>query len=257
IVIAASVCFFAFALQERLVPSANKKAEETWNTINELPARSYNFLDRRWVLSRDKARIYHYSYFEPTTSVFSQLSIFEIDPVAWTLERRLTAEKARLAGNSLGLIKGWARSFPGERQTRFEVFPEMNLGLAEDSTYFVKEVKEPAQMSYGELKKYTAEVEEMGFETTRFKVDLSAKISFPLVSLVMALLAVPFAFSMGKKGALVGLGLSIAIAMIYWGTLGVFRSLGYVKFLSPFLASWGPNLIFGPLGLYLLFRQRT
>jgi lipopolysaccharide export LptBFGC system permease protein LptF len=45
--------------------------------------------------------------------------------------------------------------------------------------------------------------------------------------------------------------------MIYWGALGVFRSLGYVGFLSAFLASWGPNLIFGTAGLYLLFRLRT
>ena len=88
-------------------------------------------------------------------------------------------------------------------------------------------------------------------------MDLSSKLSFPLVSFVMTLLAIPFAFSMGKRGALVGLALSIGIGMIYWGALGVFRSLGYVNFLSPFLASWGPNLIFGPLGLYLLFRQRT
>ena len=73
----------------------------------------------------------------------------------------------------------------------------------------------------------------------------------------MTLLAIPFAFSMGKRGALVGLGLSIVIAMLYWGALGVFKSLGYVNFLSPFLASWGPTLIFGPLGIYLLFHQRT
>ena len=73
----------------------------------------------------------------------------------------------------------------------------------------------------------------------------------------MALLAIPFAFSMGKRGALAGLGLSIAVAMIYWGALGVFRSLGYVNFLSAFLSSWGPNIIFGLIGLYLLFRLRT
>jgi lipopolysaccharide export LptBFGC system permease protein LptF len=97
----------------------------------------------------------------------------------------------------------------------------------------------------------------MGFQTTRFKVDLESKISFPFVSLVMTLLAIPFAFSMGKRGALVGLGLSIAVGIVYWFALAVFRSLGYAAFLSPFLASWGPNLIFAPLGLYLLFRQRT
>jgi LPS export ABC transporter permease LptF/LPS export ABC transporter permease LptG len=255
--LAALVSLFSFALQERLLPSANKKAEEVWNSINDLPARSYSFLDRRWVLSKQKDRIFHYSYFEPAASVFSQLSIYDVDLSSWSLERRIYAEKAHLAGNTLGLLRGWSRSFTGNWSTRPEVFEEMNLQLEEERGYFIKEWKEPALMNYGELKKYTAEVAQMGFETTRFKVDLNAKISFPFVSLIMALLAIPFAFSMGKRGTLVGLGLSIAIAMFYWGTLGVFQSLGYVNFLSAFLSSWGPNLIFGLVGLYLLFRLRT
>ena len=257
VVTAGLVSLFSFALQERLVPSANKKAEEVWNQVNDIPARSYSFLDRRWVLSRNKSRIYHYSYFEPATGAFSQLSVFDINPSSWSLVRRLYAEKGRLEGNLLGLSQGWSRSFPGEFQSRFEAFQGMDLRLVEDPGYFIKEVKEPSLMSFGELKRYTAEVEGMGFETTRFRVDLSSKLSFPFVSLVMTLLAIPFAFSMGKRGALVGLALSIGIGMLYWGALGVFRGLGYVGFLSPFLASWGPNLIFGPLGLYLLFRQRT
>jgi LPS export ABC transporter permease LptG len=255
--IAALVSLFSFALQERLLPSANKKAEEVWNGINDVPARSYSFLDRRWVLSRKKDRIYHYSYYEPITSVFSQLSVYDVNLSSWSLERRIYAEKAHLEKNNLGLLKGWSRGLVGDWPTRFEVFEEMNLPLEEDPGYFVKEWKEPSLMNYGELKKYTAEVAEMGFETTRFNVDLSSKISFPFVSLIMALLAIPFAFSMGKRGTLVGLGLSIVIAMVYWGALGVFRSLGYVNFLSAFLSSWGPNLIFGPIGLYLLFRLRT
>ena len=257
VVTAGLVSLFSFALQERLVPSANKKAEEVWNQINDVPARSYGYLDRRWVLSRSKNRIYHYSYFEPASGAFSQLSVFDLSPSSWSLVRRLYAEKGRIGGNELSLSGGWSREFPGEAESRFETFVGMDVRLAEDAGYFVKEVKEPSLMSYGELRKYTAEVGAMGFETTRFQVDLSSKLSFPLVSLVMTLLAIPFAFSMGKRGALVGLALSIGIGMIYWGALGVFRSLGYVNFLSPFLASWGPNLIFGPLGLYLLFRQRT
>jgi LPS export ABC transporter permease LptG len=257
IVTAGLVSLFSFGLQERLVPSANKKAEEVWNRVNDVPARSYSFLDRRWVLSKDKTRIYHYSYFEPASGAFSQLSVFELDPASWSLVRRLYAEKGMLEGNELRLSSGWSRTFPGESQARFETFEAADLRLAEEPGYFVREIKEPSLMSFGELKKYTAEVEEMGFETRRFKVDLSSKVSFPFVSVVMTLLAIPFAFSMGKRGALVGLGLSVGIAMLYWGALGVFRSLGYVGFLSPFLASWGPNLIFGPLGLYLLFRQRT
>ncbi len=257
VVLAAAASLFSYALQERVVPSANRKAEEVWNRINDRPPRSYGFLDRRWVLSRNKDRIYHYSYYDLQTSVFSQLSIFDMNSADWTLGRRLFADKAVLQGNSLGLGKGWERSFAGGLDSRFEEFQGMDIRLAEEPGYFAKETKEPSLMSYQELRRYSAEVGQMGFETTRFRVDLMAKLSFPLVSLIMTLLAIPFAFSMGKRGALVGLGLSIAIAMIYWGALGVFKSLGYVKFLSPFLAAWGPNLLFAPIGLYLLFRLRT
>jgi lipopolysaccharide export LptBFGC system permease protein LptF len=112
-------------------------------------------------------------------------------------------------------------------------------------------------MSYKELRQYIEELEERDFDTVRFKVDLNYKVSFPLASLIMTLLGIPFAFSMGKKGTLVGIGLSIAIAMIYWGGIGIFKSIGYLNYLSAFLAAWGPNLIFGLIGLYLLFTLRT
>lgn len=255
--LASLASLFAFGLQERLLPSANKKAEEVWNRINDIPPRTYNFLDRRWVLSKDKDRIFHYRYYDPIAGVFSQLSVYELDLPSWSLKRRIFAEKGRIEGNDLWFIKGWSRHFGGETSTRLEVFKEMGFRVEEEAGYFVKEWKEPSLMSYAELKSYIADIKEMGFETRRFDVDLSSKISFPLVSLVMALIGIPFAFSMGRKGALVGIGLSIAIAMVYWGVLGVFRSLGYVGFLSAFLGSWGPNLVFGMTGLYLLLRLRT
>ncbi len=127
----------------------------------------------------------------------------------------------------------------------------------EDKSYFLKEWKEPDQMSYKELSQYIKELEERNFETVKFKVDLSYKLSFPLVCLVMTVLGIPFAFSLGKRGTLVGIGLSIAIAMIYWGTIGIFQGLGYVNYQNAYLAAWGPNLIFGLIGLYLIFTLRT
>ena len=97
----------------------------------------------------------------------------------------------------------------------------------------------------------------MGFETVRLRVDLMSKISFPFVALIMTLVGVPFAFSMGKRGALVGIGVGLGIAVVYWVAIGVFRSLGYVGFLGPFLAAWGPNIVFGLVGLDFLSRIRT
>lgn len=247
----------AFYLQESILPRANNRAEEIWNRINDAPSRSYSYLNRHWVVGREKSRIYHYDFFDPGRTAFSRLSVFDIDLASWSLAGRSYAAKAVLAGETLRTDDGWTRSFSGDRATGFRTDAQAEITGVEKKEYFLKEWKEPSQMTFAELRAYTAEVADMGFDTTRFRVDLHGKIAFPFVCLVMTLLGIPFAFSMGRKGALVGIGLSVVIAMVYWGAIGVFRSLGYIAYLAPFLAAWTPNLVFGLAGIYLLFRLRT
>ncbi len=247
----------AFYLQESILPRANNKAEEIWNRINDAPSRSYSYLNRHWVVGREKNRIYHYDFFDPGRTAFSRLSVFDIDLASWSLAGRSYAAKAVLTGATLRMDDGWTRSFSGDRATGFRTDAQAEITGIEKKDYFLKEWKEPSQMTFAELRAYTAEVADMGFDTTRFRVDLHEKIAFPFVCLVMTLLGIPFAFSMGRKGALVGIGLSVVIAMVYWGAIGVFRSLGYIAYLAPFLAAWTPNLVFGLAGIYLLFRLRT
>jgi LPS export ABC transporter permease LptG/LPS export ABC transporter permease LptF len=257
VLMAVLVSFFSFYLQENIIPNSSKRVEEIWDKINDRPPRSYSYLDRRWVLSKEKNRIYHYNYFDREKSVFSQLSIYDFDPLTWSFQRRIYSERGYLSEGRLSLANSWYRDFVNGRPTKFEKSEKMDLSVVEDRSYFLKERKVPEQMSYTELKQYIQELEERDFDTVKFKVDLNYKVSFPLASLVMTLLGVPFAFSMGKRGALVGIGLSIVIAMIYWGGIGIFKSLGYLNYLNAFLAAWGANLIFGLIGLYLLFTLRT
>ncbi|MFB0564737.1 MAG: LptF/LptG family permease [Candidatus Aminicenantaceae bacterium] len=257
ILLSVIVSLFSFYVQEHVLPYANRKREEIWNKINDIPPRSYSYLDRRWVLNRKKDRIYHYNYFDPEGAVFNHLSIFDIDLSSWSLKRRLYSEKGYLRGNSLFLENCWSRDFHERIPGRYTGKKEMNISQVEDKSFFLKEWKEPEQMSYRELRQYIKEIEESGFETVKFKVDLHYKISFPFVSLIMTILGIPFAFSMGKRGTLVGIGLSLVIAMLYWGAVGVFKQLGIINFLTPFLAAWGPNLIFCLIGGYLLFSLKT
>jgi LPS export ABC transporter permease LptG/LPS export ABC transporter permease LptF len=257
ILMAVLVSLFSFYVQERILPYSNKRREATWNKINDVPPRSYAYLDRRWVLNRTKDRIYHYNYFDPQEAVFNHLSVFDLNLSSWSFERRIYSEKGHLGEGSLSLENCWIRDFLGEKTERFERRPKMNLSQVEEMSYFLKEWKEPDQMNFGELRKYIKEIEESGFDTVKFKVDLHYKISFPLAALIMTIIGLPFAFSMGRRGTLVGIGLSIVIAMVFWGAIGVFRELGIINFLPPFLSAWGPNLVFGLVGLYLLFTLKT
>jgi lipopolysaccharide export LptBFGC system permease protein LptF len=185
------------------------------------------------------------------------MSVFDIDPGRWALTRRFFAEKATFEKDTLFYREGWVRDFTAPAGPPFAKVESGRLAVDEERGSFLKAWKEPLQMTLGELRKYTAEVEGMGFRVGRLRAEFGQKTALPLVSLVMALLAAPFGFSMGKKGALVGVGLSVVLAMAYWGTFAVFRSLGSAEVLTPFLGAWGANLLFGLAGVSLLFRLRT
>jgi lipopolysaccharide export LptBFGC system permease protein LptF len=73
----------------------------------------------------------------------------------------------------------------------------------------------------------------------------------------MAILAVPFALSAGRKGALTGVAISIGVAVIYWTVSSLFEAMGNLSQLPPALAAWSPDLIFALAGGYLILKVPT
>lgn len=257
LVLAAAVGGLAFLVQERVVPASAARAEAAWNALHDLPPRASNYLNRHWILARTGDRIYHYEVFEPGTATFGRLSIFDLDPDRWTLVRRTFAETAALEGDALVSRGGWIRDFGASTGPGFVRTAGGRLEAGSDRSVFAAPFRSPVQMTTGDLRRYTSEVRAMGLPAVKLRAELAQKIALPFVSLIMALLAVPFGFRMGRKGALVGIGLSVAIAMAYWGTFAAFRSLGETGVLTPFLGAWGASILFGLGGLVGLLKLRT
>ena len=257
LVLAAAASLLAFAVQERVVPAAHARSEAAWGAINGLPPRSYSYLNRHWILGRSGDRIYHYDYRDPDSGTLSRLSVFDLETGRWALARRFFAEKAVFEDGALVYRDGWTRDFTAAAGPAFMRSASGRIPLADAKDAFFEPSREPLQMTLAELGQHTEEVRHMGFPVARLRAELAQKQAMPFVSLVMALLAVPFGFRMGRKGTLVGVGLSVALAMAYWGAFAVFRSLGMTGTLTPFLGAWGANLIFGLAGVVGLFRLRT
>ena len=142
-------------------------------------------------------------------------------------------------------------------QVTSDVFDSQGFTFPEEPSYFTGEVKESSKMTYLELEEYIQYLHQGGFEVDHLKTDLHKKIAFPLVSLIMAILGIPFSFTMGRKGALYGIAAGVLIGIFYWGTFGVFGTLGANGLLSPLLAAWAPNLLFAAGGTLLLSTVRT
>jgi lipopolysaccharide export LptBFGC system permease protein LptF len=112
-------------------------------------------------------------------------------------------------------------------------------------------------MNYQELKRYVDDLHQSGFDIVKLSVQFHKKFSFPLFALIMALIAVPFAFTVGQRGALAGIAVSIGIAIIYWTVANLFENMGNISQLPPAMAAWAPDVLFGLTGVYLLLKIRT
>ncbi len=73
----------------------------------------------------------------------------------------------------------------------------------------------------------------------------------------MTLIAVPFGVTIGRKGALYGIGLATILAGGYFLLMTFFVAAGSAGLLPPMLAAWGANIIFGAAAAYMGLAVRT
>ncbi|MGC1298001.1 MAG: LPS export ABC transporter permease LptG [Alloacidobacterium sp.] len=264
LVIASILSVSLFLFDEVYLPAANRKQEALHNVIKGKPAQTYLRPDRKWMFGMQQSgkpgRIFYYEFFDPDNDRFANITAFEFDPATFSLSRRIFAAGAHWDPQIHRWIfeHGWQRSFEGNLVTNYQTF-EVNTfpEIVEQPQYFKKETRPSQEMSFNELQQYIRDLRQSGLDTMRLRVQLNRKVAYPLITLVMAVLAVPFALSMGRRGALAGIGVAIGMAIAYMFVDGMFEAMGNVNMLPAFLAAWSPDVLFGLAGTYLLLRTPT
>ena len=265
LVFGAAASAFLFVLENNLLARANREAEELRHEIRTGTRRTVDLLNRRWVVGQ-QGEIYHYEFFDPRRRELGNLSVYEFAPKDWRLFRRMFASHVAFdagsapAGAARGRWSakaGWVRELTPSGDTKqFDTFETRGVRL-EPPDYFGTERPEADRMTYGELKQHIATMRAAGFNVVPLMVDLQRKLAFPFVTVIMTLIAVPFAVTTGRRGALYGIGVGIVLAMVYWTANNLFAAIGSAGILAPALAAWAPNLLFGAGAAYLLLTVRT
>jgi lipopolysaccharide export LptBFGC system permease protein LptF len=112
-------------------------------------------------------------------------------------------------------------------------------------------------MTFTELRQHIEDQRESGFRVTASQVQLQARLAFPLVTIVMALLGVPFGVTLGRRGALYGIGFAMILGCAYWLINTFFVAAGQAGVLPAALAAWAANLLFLALAAYATLTVRT
>ena len=171
------------------------------------------------------------------------------------LLRRIDAKTAESAGRETWTLRdGHERLLSGDlRSAPFTekeyAFPEMIQGFLDGET-------PPEEMTYKQLSGYIGDSKGKGYDVRRHEVDLHAKISYPLLNVILALIAIPIALRAPRSGGVWrSIGAGLLVGFFCWIALSASLSLGRRGLLPPSAAAWLPDALFAFAGT-MLFRRR-
>jgi LPS export ABC transporter permease LptF/LPS export ABC transporter permease LptG len=248
-----------FFFDQFYLPHANKRQDALRNLIKGKPAQTYLNPDRKWIFGQHST-IYYYQLFDSDKNQFGNLSVFQFDAVTFQLTGRVYADQAHWEERLQRWVctQGWERSMAGPAIADFHTFDVATFAsVSEPPGYFKKEVRQSSEMNYEELRRYIRDLQQSGFDVVRLRVQLQEKLAFPFNTLIMAVLAIPFALAAGKRGAIAGVAAAVGIGVLYITVSRLSESMGNVSQLPPVLAAWAPHLIFGLAGGYLILKVPT
>ena len=264
--IAAILSVSLFLFDEFYLPQANRRQEALRNIIKGKPPRTVLHPEQTWIFgaprSGEPARIFHYQFFDSESNEFANLSVFEFNPNTFEISRRIFATRAKWdpTSSSWLFLNGWQRDIDGANvvEGSYREFQQTSFAeIHEEPGYFKKENLQSQEMNFGQLDRYIGDLRQSGFDTMRLRVALWRKLAYPVIAIVMAMLAIPFALSMGRRGSLTGIAVAIAVALAYFVVDGLFGAMGNVNYLPAAMAAWSSDLLFGLVGGYLLLRTPT
>jgi len=254
---AAAAALLFFALGEYVSPYTERQEARYRNIIYGRPV-DYGVArtpaERNWRSASD-GKIWHQEESDPDRGILVSPSVFEFSK-DFDLVRRDGAREASWDGKQWVFRQGWTRTFGGAAETAFRTYLEARVD-GDPPHVFSRERRTPEQMRWRELQRYARRLKAGGYSTGDLETALYAKFSTPALVPLMALLAVPFAFRIGRRGALAGIGVGLALGMGFLIATAFFTKLGDVGALPAVLAAWSPNVLAATGATYLLLRLRT
>jgi lipopolysaccharide export system permease protein len=160
--------------------------------------------------------------------------------------------------NGWTLYDGYLRLMSGADVERAYRFSRLQpRGFDEPPERLVDQQKDPEMMRYAELGLLIRSLQRSGSDPRELMVERAQKLAIPVAALIIILFGAPLANSAPRAGAAYGVGVSLAVTIIYLMLFKVAGAAGNTGAIAPGLAAWLPNMIFGAASLALLTRVRT
>lgn len=243
-----------FVLDESVVQRANRTAQQLEDIIKgRKVTRAYRSTDRPWLFLPDGRTLVNFIQYDGETKALVRPSVYVFSDEL-QLRSRLVADVAEYRDGQWIAEGGWSRTFLDESSPTFARHKEhVSLPIDVGPEYFGREFRRPSQMNLVELRSYIASLRAAGYRVDPLRVQFHQKLAYPLSLFLLAWLALPFAFRIGRKGTVVGIATALVLGMAYFALTAIVTTLGEASLLPPIVAAWTPNVIF----LFLAINRHT
>jgi lipopolysaccharide export system permease protein len=252
----------SFVLGEFVVPVTAVKVRNIINDITSGGKKTTYFKEGTLYMRGKDGSIVKIGLFLPELNRSQSISIFRYS--GGELKERIDAETGvweneawRLKNiNIFNLAAG-----------TFSRQDEMIYTEIESPKIFREDVLKVEEMTLIELIRYKKRITDAGFKNAKLSVDVSARLSYPIINLFMLLLGISLSVGGEQKGlekifrtkmkgahsnaGVLSAALGLTISVAYWLGYSFSLSLGYSGTIPPIIAPWIIPVIFSLVSIYL------
>ena len=249
----------SFIVSDRVIPTSSKISNKIRREELEKEKRKNNpqkVIDNVAVYGTGNRILFARTY-DIEKKILTDIIIHEHDR-SENLISKITAQTGVWTGATWKFYKVimWRIDNSGKILSEPTFYTDMIIPLEERPGDFAYKEWHSEYMSYAELKNYVKKFRGTSTRLVRgLMVDLYQKVSFSVISLIIILIGAPFALITTRGGVMIGVGMSIAIGLLYYACIAISIAFGKAGLLPPITSAWISNVVFGMIGIYLINRR--
>lgn len=243
------VVALTFLAQELFIPSINSKADEIYYTRVKRSTTSYNPNAQADVLIKiSPTQMLFAKEVDLSTGTMSKVALDTYDN-NWDISHQVVADKMvwDKATNAWMFLDGIERTYLDPMDTTEQHFETASSPVMFPPDQMSVSKTDEDLLSIRELSKRIRFYKQSGLSSYTTETIRQSKLAAPIVTIIMCLLGMPFAISTRRKSKLLNILMSIVIAFVFWWLISMCTSIGENGMINPFLAGWGPVVLFGAL----------
>lgn len=239
--VAAVLALMLFIVGEGLVPFSERMAQD-------IRARALSKVishqgETRGLWVKDGLNFIRIAEVTPDAEL-KQLRIYTFDDDL-ALRSVTEARSARFVPPDRWMLSEVQRTVLAEEQAHVESHPSLEWHSTVNPDLLSVLLIAPERMSFWGLLNYTRHLEENHQKTERYEIALWKKLVYPMATLVMVALALPFGYSHNRVGGVsLKIFTGVMIGILFYMLNGLFSNLGIINAWPPLASALTPSILF-------------